>query len=499
MIGQTLGNYRIVEQIGEGGMAAVYKAYDPGTDRHVAIKILPEHYSQAPIFRERFRREAKAIAKLEHPHILPIHAYGEEEDTIYLVMRYMAAGTLKDRIQSGALSLSDVGSLLSQLADALDYAHEHNILHRDVKPGNVLLDERGNAYLTDFGIAKMVEGAVDVTGDSLLGTPQYMSPEQCQGSKDLTPATDQYALGIILYEMLAGRTPFQAETPMAMILQHLQEAPPPIQDLRADLPSDTAQVITKALLKDPAGRYSSCGEMAEAFAQAVSGVTVSAAPTLRILGEGDDATTLPVAPLPSRRKIPVWAWGIIGLFVVAGLVVAVLSSGLNASSVELTLTPEPSPTHTIVPSLTPTPIPPLRHGEVVVTDAEDITGLWRNTSGTFMYYEGIIYCDFDEDGTLIADGRTERSPEGEVIGISPVGLPLFAGTFLFEGETMQLRLPDGTMGGYWKDIVGIFEVRVLKEGDRLISLIFIPIDDPFTFSNLEGPIWTSDVWIWIAP
>src|SRR5688500_15139373 len=173
MIGQTLGACQIVEEIGSGGMATVYKAYDPGTDRHVAIKVLPDHYSNNRVFRERFQREAKAIAKLEHVHILPIFGYGEEHNRAYFVMRYMPTGTLGDTIAQGPLALDEASRLLSQMAAALDAAHEQGIIHRDVKPSNILLDKHRNAYLSDFGIAKILE-AGDLTGSGIIGTPLYL-------------------------------------------------------------------------------------------------------------------------------------------------------------------------------------------------------------------------------------------------------------------------------------------------------------------------------------
>ncbi len=292
MIGKTLGSYRIIEQIGIGGMATVFKAYAPDTDRYVAIKILPHHFSHDPTFKERFQREAKAIAKLEHLHILPIYSYGEDDGIAYMAMRYLKAGTLTDHIKQGALPLAEADRILRQIASALDHAHSHQILHRDVKPSNVLLDDSGNAFLTDFGIAKMVESTL--TGGDILGTPAYMSPEQCQGSTEITAASDIYSLGIVLYEMVTGRAPFQAETPIALIHMQLTESLPLPHNLRSDLPPAAENVILKALAKDPNSRYRTCGEMAIAFSEAVTGPPAAKVPVQAVT---------PVVPLSSRPKI----------------------------------------------------------------------------------------------------------------------------------------------------------------------------------------------------
>ena len=176
LIGKTLGPYRVLEQIGVGGMATVYKAYQPSMDRYVAVKVLPHYLStQDEQFLKRFQREARAIAKLEHAHILPVYDYGEHENIPYLTMRYIEAGTLKERIAKGALSLDEINHIIGQVGGALDYAHRMGVIHRDVKPGNVLIDNQGDTFLTDFGLARMLEASQHLTASGVgVGTPAYM-------------------------------------------------------------------------------------------------------------------------------------------------------------------------------------------------------------------------------------------------------------------------------------------------------------------------------------
>lgn len=391
MIGRTLGGYRIVEQIGMGGMATVYKAYDASTDRYVALKTLPEQYSKDPQFVERFRREAKAIAKLEHLHILPLFAYGEDDGVAYLAMRYLPAGTLSSHIkQKGQMPLADAARLLAQIASALDHAHANGVLHRDIKPSNVLIDKDANAYLTDFGIARMVEGTLDLTGDSILGTPQYMSPEQCQGRKDLTPASDQYSLGVMLYEMVTGRVPFQAETPLAVIIMQINgsELPPPTS-LRPDLPEAAEAVILKSLARDPANRYPSCEAMAKAFARAVSqpGHPAQAAsptsftispPTARPTTRRDaEPTLVQTGTLPATRRggrSPLVIGGaiVVGAAVIGGI--ALLASrptdtAITPFSPDSSAVAAAASTTAALPSPSETPIPPTPSPEATVQAA----------------------------------------------------------------------------------------------------------------------------------
>jgi len=272
-IGKTLGSYRLVEQIGQGGMATVFKAYQPSMDRYVAVKILPSHFTQDATFVARFTQEARVLARLEHPHILPVYDYGEQEGVTYLVMRYIEAGTLHDLItQRGTLTLHEIARLMGQVGRALGYAHDQGVIHRDIKPSNVLIDPQGNAFLTDFGIAKIVAGTSNFTGTgAVIGTPAYMAPEQGLG-KPLDARCDIYALGVMLYEMVTGQVPFDAETPLAVMMKHVYDPLPLPRSLRPDIPEVIERIILKALSKMPEDRFQSAVQMVETLERAVDGL-----------------------------------------------------------------------------------------------------------------------------------------------------------------------------------------------------------------------------------
>ena len=272
-IGTTLGPYRILEQIGQGGMATVFKAYQPSMDRYVAVKVLPSHFTQDQSFLGRFNQEARTLARLEHPHILPVYDYGEQDGTTYLVMRYINAGTLSDLIaQRGPLELEEIVPLINHIGQALAYAHSQGIIHRDIKPSNVLIDEQGNAFLTDFGIAKLIAGTAQFTATgTILGTPAYMAPEQGL-DRPLDHRCDIYALGVMLYEMVTGQVPYDAETPLAVLLKHVHEPLRPPRQMRRDLPEGVERVILKAMAKSPADRFQTTQEMADKLERAVAGL-----------------------------------------------------------------------------------------------------------------------------------------------------------------------------------------------------------------------------------
>ena len=279
LIGRRIGTYQIVEQIGRGGMATVFKAYQPSMDRYVAIKILPSHFTEDESFVGRFTQEARTLARLEHPHILPVHDYGEEDGTTYLVMRYVRAGTLKDLInREGTVHLREAARILAQVGGALDYAHSQDVIHRDIKPSNVLIDERGNTFLTDFGIAKLVAETAQFTASgAVIGTPAYMAPEQGMG-KPVDYRCDIYALGVVLYELVTGRVPYEAETPLAVLLQHVNAPLPMPRQIRPDLPEALERVILKAMAKKPEERFQSAQQMVDALAEAVAGKPAEIAP-----------------------------------------------------------------------------------------------------------------------------------------------------------------------------------------------------------------------------
>jgi serine/threonine protein kinase len=268
--GQMLGPYRIISQIGQGGMATVYKAYQPSMDRNVAIKVLPSQLADSAEFVKRFQQEARIIANLEHPHILPVFDFGENDGITYFVMRFLDAGTLKERMNAGPLPWAEIDRLFTQLAEALGYAHDHGIVHRDLKPANALVDSDGNLFLTDFGIAKLLEDASPrlTQTDAIMGTPAYISPEQAQ-ALPVDRRSDIYSLGIILYEMVTGRVPFTADTPLAVILKQIGDPLPPPSKIKPDLPSSIERVILKALAKNPNDRFSSTAEFISAWKNAL--------------------------------------------------------------------------------------------------------------------------------------------------------------------------------------------------------------------------------------
>ncbi|MGJ3238699.1 MAG: serine/threonine protein kinase [Anaerolineae bacterium] len=268
MIGKSLAQFTLLEEIGRGGMATVYSAMQKSMNRKVAVKVLPQHFMHDPDFLERFEREVEVISSLEHPHILPIYDYGEADGVPFIAMRFLGGGSMAQMVRRGVTRLEDLVKPFKQVADALDYAHQQGIIHRDLKPGNIMLDEHGNAYLSDFGIARVMGS--NLTGSAIIGTPAYMSPEQAHGV-NIDARSDIYSLGIVLFELITGREPYQAETPMSLLLKHINEPVPPIDEFRQGVPPLMQDVVNTATAKNPDDRYSSASDMARAFEEAFKG------------------------------------------------------------------------------------------------------------------------------------------------------------------------------------------------------------------------------------
>lgn len=268
LIGATLGHCVIEELIGEGGMARVYKARQRHLERHVAVKVLPPYYAADPAFIKRFKQEAQAMARLAHPNIIIIHDAGEEQGHLFILMEYIGGGNLRDQMERQPLPPREIVRIVHDVASALDYAHERQIIHRDVKPVNVLLDTNGRVVLSDFGVAKMLESSRAVTRTGAgVGTPEYMSPEQCRGAM-VDARSDIYVLGVMVYELLTGRTPFEADSYTALAHSHIYEPVPPPSRLNPRISPAVQSVVLKALEKDPSERFQKAGEMAFALEQA---------------------------------------------------------------------------------------------------------------------------------------------------------------------------------------------------------------------------------------
>ncbi|HSH04780.1 MAG TPA: serine/threonine-protein kinase [Anaerolineae bacterium] len=261
----TIGRYEVIEQLGQGGMAKVYLAEDPYMKRQVAIKLLPIQFMMDdPILLDYFKQEAEVVANLEHPTVAPVFDYGYHTNgQPYLVMRYMMGGTLEEMLADGKLRVNKFARIMQRVADALDYAHDHGVIHRDIKPSNILFDQDGQAYLGDFGLAKFYNRSSGQTGTLFLGTPEYMSPEQVKNDPHLDGRCDIYSLGIILFRYLAGKLPYQNDSPMATAIMHVLDPLPNILEIKPDLNEHWAEVLAKATAKDPNDRYNRAHDLAE--------------------------------------------------------------------------------------------------------------------------------------------------------------------------------------------------------------------------------------------
>lgn len=344
---RNIGRYEIKGELGHGGMSTIVHAYDPRFHRDVAIKMLPWEFMHTSI-RERFQREAMAIASLEHPAIVPVYDIGEEHGRPYIVMRYMSGGSLSDRLRYGAIPVTEAVAMITRLAQALDAAHVKGIVHRDIKPDNILFDQYGTIFLSDFGLARLKEtgGFANISDGNILGTPAYMSPEQIQG-KELDGRSDVYSLGVVFYHMLTGVAPYSGNSVPSILMMHLINPVPKLLDADVNLPSSFDQIIQTAMAKEQIFRYASAGEMAAAIEAAARDFILNATirpvtpameatstspaqkTTLVLPRESEAQVVQPIGKIKTRKKppsilsllrqIPTWGWSGLGLVLLSML------------------------------------------------------------------------------------------------------------------------------------------------------------------------------------
>lgn len=497
LIGRKLGQYEVIELLGKGGMATVYIGYQESVGRRVAIKVLPPHPGLDDQFIERFKLEARTIGGLQHPHILPLYDHGNEDNILYLVMAYVEGGTLEDKMREGGMQLRDVERMLRQIASAMDYAHRRGIIHRDIKPGNILIDGEGNALLADFGIVKMTGGGSNLTGTGVVGTPAYMAPEQGQGMA-LDGRADIYALGVVIFEMLTGHQPFSADTPMQVMLKHITEPVPNLQSLREDLPAGLDTVMQKVLAKDPDDRYQTATDFAEDFTAAIHSraesvaaaraqvplgqqPTVPGSPqhTMQESAAPANTTTAPQTIIMRDSTNPLLLMGGFGLIALVIVIVAVLllnrpdagptgpgqvAADVTPTEAETPEDPTPEATQVAVEQAAPTPTPEPIFGELrynTVSATGDTVNLrlsglrpagsgrtyaaWLlNTADSSALALGSVALDAFGDGVLVFTDPERRLLAAhynaiiitaeETIGPEPAGEVVYSGSIPIEAS-----------------------------------------------------------------
>lgn len=509
LVGRKLGTYQITDLLGQGGMATVYKGYREDIDRYVAVKVLPPHPGLDQQFIERFKLEARTIARLQHPHILPLYDYGVEDDILYLVMAYVAGGSLAGRIDQGRLTAKEAETLLRQMAGALDYAHRQGVIHRDIKPDNILLDKEGNALLADFGIAKLTEGGTSrltVTG-GLVGTPAYMAPEQGRGD-EITPSADIYSLGVVVYEMLTGVQPYKADTPMQVVIKHMQDPIPTVRSVVEELPTSLDLVMQRALAKSPQNRYKTAMEFTEDFTRAVhtddslagmKPVEPSPNPTVKLGAVPAEPTqisapaqpTLTASPSPySNPLVLLGGFAIIAVLLV--IVVVVVLGGRGGDAGSPTSIPA-TPTSEVVIAAEPTPIPQPSFGRVSFSTTnkfgDTVTLQLQNLKPPAEGKVYIAWLQSTGDVSLVKMGELTLDALGS--GVMPpyvdsAGriLAAFYNAITLTLEKAGAQTPTGNV---------VYSAHVPPEVTRTLNQLFIASNDGIEVSRLQSSDYSPPI------
>ncbi len=533
LTGQTLGKTTIQDLLGQGGMATVYRGYQPDIDRFVAVKVMSSLPGQDQEFVERFKLEARTIARLQHPHILPLYDFGQEQGLFYLITAYAPGGSISDLILKGALPIPTVERLLREIAAALDYAHRQNVIHRDIKPANILLDKEGHALLADFGIVKLLSGMntspalTSTTG--VIGTPAYMSPEQANGAT-IDGRSDIYGLGVVVYEMLTGRQPFSAETPLQVLIKHLTEPPPLLRIHAADVPPGLEVVLQRALAKDPADRYATANEFANAFTSALSQSSTGTMrlPEAPVTSAATPAPVLPptanttYAPPPVQQRsgqttlvtvllaVAAFALALVAFITVTQRAAPLTAAATTASETAPTLAITAAPSVNTLGSARYSTVNAL--GDTLTLSATNLAPLpagsryvvWLvNTADDSLLLLGTLTVDVQGSGTLIytdEEGRlltalynqislsieTEdaEEPKGEIVYLATVPSALTSAL-----RAILLESPDGLNGGSLLD-GAIREATIARQhagyGSNASNISGLRLHAEHTINILQG-------------
>ncbi len=500
MMPEKVGRYEIREQLGKGGMATVFRAFDPRFKREVAVKILPrELMFDDPQFRARFEREAETIAKLEHPAIVPVYDFGEEEGQPYLVMRLMTGGSLADLLRVGPISVQETARILDRIGSALDRAHDAGIIHRDLKPGNILFDQYGDAFLADFGIARLTHGgeALTVTG-GLVGTPAYMSPEQIQGAQ-LDGRTDIYALGIIVFEMLTGKKPYEADTPAMMLVKQMTEPVPNALDVMPDLPPGCDTVINKATAKEADQRYGRASEMAETLNTAVRAVPTIKTPAPEPTLPTSDSTKEEPPPPKSSRNLIIGG-ALVGVLLLAIILFLVFSRSENEPDVQAENLPAAQTESAIS-------VPTEIAQDTAVNTPIQSTAAPANTPETDT--PAALNLETIEALHRLGRGRVfaaELSPDGQQLALgSSVGVWIYDAHTLEAPQLLQGHRdivssvawsPDGSqiVSGSWDGTARLWDVAtgeqiaIVETNDQLIAVVWSPNGQTIAATTWGSPV-----------